>query len=393
MRTAAASFCLVAAVLTVNLLAPAAALAAPATKDGVVDLAVMEEVRALVRGKHLRADAPEQQLWTGAIQGMLRTLEAEGASDVNVLLSPQRLGALRDGISGKLSGVGVVIKMVEGMLLVQRVLDGSPGQAAGLQDGDRILAVGDTKVKGRTLEQLVGLIRGPSGSTVTLMIQRDTEEFPVPVVRGTVKVPPATSEMANETVGVVHLSMFSKTTPTVLGEQIAGLQAQGAKELVLDLRGCPGGLLDEALVVAGGFLRTGQTILRIQRREGEAEVHQAESDGAWAEIPMVVLVDGSTSSGGEILAAALQSNQRALLVGDRTYGKGTVEELFELSQGWAVKLTVARFEGPHGERWQGTGLKPNLAVSNPKAAPSGAAAPTDVQLDAALAVLELARKR
>jgi len=370
---------------------PSVAAAAPGKPSGSVNLALMDEVRELVRAKHLRADAPDAQLWTGAIQGMLATLESEGAQDVNVLLSPERLQQLQDGISGKLSGVGVVIKLVEGMLLVQQPLDGSPGQKAGLKPGDRILAVDDRPVKGHTLGELVGMIRGPSGTTVRLMIQRETEEFVTPVVRGSVKVPPASGRMHGDKVGVVHLSMFSRTTAVALDEQIAKLSEQGATDFVLDLRGCPGGLLDQALVVAGRFLPAGATIVRIQRRQGEPEVHTVEAAGRWAELPLVVLVDGSTSSGAEILAAALQSNQRALLVGERTFGKGTVEELFDLSQGWAVKLTVARFEGPHGERWQGEGLKPNLVVGNPKGAPAGEAQPSDVQLDAALAVIKLAR--
>jgi carboxyl-terminal processing protease len=195
-------------------------------------------------------------------------------------------------------------------------------------------------------------------------------------------------------VGYLKIASFNETTVARLDLALASLSKAGAKRLVLDLRGNAGGLLPAALGAAERFLSPGERILVLRRRGGEEEVKKAAGDHPYRKLPVVVLVDKATASGAEIVAAVLAENRGAALVGERTVGKGTVEEIFPLAGGWALKLTVARFSTPKGRTWEGKGLAPDFTVPAPPSkeeayfATAKISVEEDPQLRAALAVLK-----
>lgn len=328
---------------------------------------------------------------------MLRELIQTRGIEVNTLLDPAQLREMKIGVTGSLQGIGVVIDMeVAGLALVRGVLPDGPAARAGLQVGDRILAVDGTCVRQLDLAALVSRIRGPSGSTVELYVQREDREWHQPVVRGQVSLDAVTGGLLEGGVGYVRVNEFRQGTAAQLDELLQRLLGEGGRSVVLDLRACPGGLLDEAVAVADRFLAPGLSIVTLQRRQGQEEHRVAELDHPGDGLPVVVRVDGATASGAEIVASALAEHGRATLVGEPTLGKGTAEEIFELRNGWGLKLSVARFTTAGGRRVQGEGVRPDFVIPAPgtgKAPPGfGGRLPApadDPQLAAALGVLRL----
>lgn len=323
-----------------------------------------QEVMKLIQQKYVDADIPQDQLWSGAIEGMLgRLVQAKGRK-VNAMLDPDSLKEMELGLKGTLSGVGVVIKIIEEVVFVMQVLPRGPGAKAGLRAGDRILAVDDRKLRGLSLLEIVKLIRGPTGSKVNLFIQRDTREWTQPVVRGKLTIEAVTSKLLPGGVALIRITTFNRNMVSQLDASLARLTARGARKVILDLRACPGGLLDVSIQAADRFLAVGKTIISIKHRDGAREVKKATRVDPGDALPVVVLTSSQTASGAEIMAAALADNGRATLVGEPTLGKGTAETILRLENGWALKLSTARFYSPKGRSLQGTGLVPDFRIAD-----------------------------
>jgi carboxyl-terminal processing protease len=325
------------------------------------------EILALVQQHYVDQDIDEDALYSGAIEGILNRLIQTKNRKVNTILSPVEQSQLQQGLKGSISGIGVVIKKVEGVLIVRKPIPGSPGYEAGLKPDDRILAVNGQSLRDLDLAKSVDLIRGPSGSTLTLLLQRDIRQWTQTLTRHAIKVPTVLSAKIEDGVHYLGIRSFNEKTLGEVDQALATFRSQGMKKLVLDLRACPGGLLDVALKVADRFLPLGKSIVSIRGRDGKKEMFKAKEKDAVAGIPMAVLIDKSSASGAEILAGALQANGRATLLGDRTFGKGTVEKIMKLKNDWALKLSVSRFFSPDGTAIQDTGIIPDLAVSRGKA--------------------------
>lgn len=343
----------------------------------------------LLGEKYVDGSLSEDELWTGAMEGVIARLEQHPKAEINALLTPEELGRLLEGTHGAVVGVGIMIEVVADVLMVKAVIPGGPAEQAGLQAGDRILSVDGTRLKDVPLDESVGMIRGEEGSMVELFVQRDTEEWTVEVERGVVKVPGVDSLMLEDGVGLLHVSSFSKNTPAEVDEHLRGLQDEGMTRLVLDLRNNPGGLLETAIETADHFLPTGLRIVTIRGTEGE-EHRNAEQQDSWESVPMVVLVGPHSASGAEILAGALADNDRAILVGEPTFGKGTVEAVHELDNGWAFKLSTARFYSPDGHSPLDGGVMPDFVVAglDDKQAFEAEVLLADPQVRAALKLLE-----
>ncbi len=379
---------------TIALLSSAALAAppkAPQTIPGAKQL--FHEALALIEKEYVDEKLTEDQLWTLALQGVLSGLIQDEGGHVNRMISPEELARLQSDLRGKISGAGLVIHAVEEMFIVRAVLAEGPAGQTNIQPGDRILAVNNQPAKGKTLAQIVGLIRGPTGTTVDLVVQRDRDEWTVPITRGSITLQSVVSAELPQNIGYVKISNFSKNTETQLQTHLAKLNQRAG--LVLDLRDCPGGLLDIALKSAEHFLAPGETIISSLGRNGKKSVRAASAKSRAYEQPIVILIGKRTASSGEILAAALAENKRALLVGERTYGKSTAESIKKLSKGWALKLSIAKFYSPLGNSWQTQGLQPNFHIpddrpedryytSKPQVDPD-----KDAQLRAGLSVLAL----
>jgi len=360
------------------------------------------EVMQLVQEKYVDAGIEPDVLWSGATEGLLRRLlqVRDPRVRINTLLDPQTVKEMKLGLGGRISGAGMVIKIVEGMVLARHVIAGGPADRAGIRDGDRLLAVDGKPLRGLELDAIVGLIRGETGSTVKLFVQREAREWDQPVVRGPVILPVVSHLALPGGAGYLRVSNFNRRTAAQLDAAIAALTGKGSRAIVLDLRGSPGGLLETAVAVADRFLPPGAEVVTLQRRGGVEEVHRASGAHPGDNLPVALLVDGATASGAEIVAAALRDNGRASIVGEPTMGKGTVETIIRLENGWALKLTVARFYTPRKESLQGAGIRPDLVI--PAAAGAEIATyaePPDVrrlaadpQVAAALHLLALERR-
>jgi carboxyl-terminal processing protease len=287
-------------------------------------------------------------LYRKAVDGMLEELN----DPHSVYLDPERFAGLTERTTGTYGGIGIEINARESAVEVVTPLPNTPAARAGLETGDRITEIGGRPTAARTLEEASKLLRGPAGSAVTLVVERPgvATRLPFRIVREEIRVSPVQhATMLGPSVGYVDVSVFADSTAAELARAVAALEKQGMKSLVLDLRGNPGGLLDEGVAVADLFLDAGQGIVRTRGRAPDA--NRAFADRApqrWPTLPLVVLIDRGSASASEIVAGALQDHDRAVLVGTTSYGKGSAQTLLPLPQGGALKLTTALWYTPSG---------------------------------------------
>jgi carboxyl-terminal processing protease len=268
----------------------------------------------------------------------------------SVLLSPDRFRRIREMTSGKYPGIGVELDLRDGFVTVIAPLAGTPADSAGIKPGDHIIAINDSPTHGLTMEEVQSALRGPAGTKVKLSIERD-DEHPVYTLTRRVIVfhPVQRSDLING-VAYIELATFSERAANELQRTIDSLRSKGARSLILDLRENPGGLLEQGIAVADLFLDRGQTIASTRGRTAESnQEFDDENAQRWPELPIVALVDSGSASAAEIVAGALQDNGRAVLVGTPTYGKGSAQSVFPIADGYALKLTTARWFTPNGK--------------------------------------------
>ncbi|MEO0324143.1 MAG: S41 family peptidase [Myxococcota bacterium] len=307
----------------------------------------------------------DDALIEGAIAGMVGTLDPH-----SVFLDAEAYRRLQDDTAGRFAGIGVEISVRDGWIVVLGVFEGGPAARAGLRPGDRFLAIEGRGARDLRIAEAVGLMRGPPGTTVRVVVRREgaREDLPFAMQRAVIEVPPVDARLLEDGVLHVRVTAFQDGTTAqleaaldrALGERSA---VGGAIEgVLLDLRGNPGGLLREASAMVDVFLREG-VIVSTRGRGGqllrELRAHARGTRPAW---PLVVLVDGYSASASEIVAGALQDHQRAVLVGSQTFGKGSVQHVIELPDGSAMKLTVARYTTPSGRSIQARGIVPDVVV-------------------------------
>jgi carboxyl-terminal processing protease len=325
--------------------------------------AAFAKMAKLVEEHYVEGPLSEDELWTGAMEGVLDRLIQLEEHPINVLLSPEEHNELVIGTKGKLVGVGIMISRVADIIVVNYVMPTSPAETAGLRAGDRILGIDGVRVQTMSLEDVVLRIRGEEGTTVELFVQRDTEEWTETITRGQVEVPSVATTMLPDGVGYLQISSFGTTSGDEIDAKLRELKEAGMRTLVIDLRDCPGGLFDAALAVADRFLPPGATIVTVQNRDGTEQVHTAQDDHPWQQVPLAVLIGKSTASGAEILADALREAGRATVIGEPTMGKETVEGVHELDNGWAVKLSTSRFVNASGRSGS---VSPQIRIPMPQ---------------------------
>ena len=286
--------------------------------------------------------------------------------DYTAYLTPDKLDDMLATIDGNFVGLGVELKNDESGLKLVGVIRGGPAFEAGLKSGDRIVAVGGQSVKGLGLDEAAGRLQGSEGTTVEISVLRsDSSTRVFRMVRRHVEVESVGEARIVEPisgVGYVQLTGFQKSSTDELDRAIARLKRQGMKYLVLDLRGNPGGLLNVSVDIADRFLDQGVIVSTRGRAPGQTQVYRARPDKPYT-MPMAVLVDRDSASASEILAGALQELKRAVIIGDRSYGKGSVQSIFELRSAPAgLKLTTAKFYSPNNRAYSEQGVTPDIAV-------------------------------
>lgn len=310
---------------------------------------------------HFDGDLPDMQAVThGAIDGMLRTLGDENT----ILIRPSEAAVMGEDATGAFEGIGAYVDSGDagGITIVDVFRDG-PADRAGLRAGDRVLAVDGVSLDGKTLYECIALIRGPAGSQVTLLVVHEGAEgpFEVVVTRSRIEIPLTTVEMRDDGVGYIRLTEFSSTADQRMAEGLRQLLAEDPKGIVLDLRQNPGGWLDQAINVADLFLDEGP-VLTERAGAHSGQVYSSDPGDLAELIPLVVLVDGGTASASEIVAGAIQDRERGTLIGETTYGKGSVQRVFALSDGSELRVTIAHWYTPDGRGLQDQGLTPDIVV-------------------------------
>jgi len=325
---------------------------------------VFAQVKDALLAHYYREGIGEDDLYRAATEGMLEHADP-AMSKWNKLLTPAELADLHADLKGEVVGVGVHIDFdpATGYSKVLSTLPGSPAERAGLAAGDLIVAVDGILFKNKSLRDVVNQIRGKAGDKVSLTVLRDQELVSLSMARESVAYESASHALLGEGVGVLRIRGFTEKTPGATKASLEALQAGGATALVVDLRCNPGGALDQAVTTAGLLLPAGAGVVTLQKRGEAPDVRKASGAAPLVDRPLVVLVNGSTGSSAEFLAAALSEVRHAPLVGQTTLGKWTAQTLDDLPNGYAMKYTVSLLRTPSGKSFEGVGLTPDAEVS------------------------------
>ena len=343
----------------------------PARNNNVYEqLDLFGDIFERIRAQYVEeVDAGE--LIEAAINGMLTSLDPHSS-----YLSPEDAAQMRVQTRGEFGGLGIEVTQEEGFVKVVSPIDGTPADAAGIEAGDFITHVDGESVLGLTLDQAVELMRGPVGSEIVITVVREgeTEPFDVSIIRDTIKLTAVRSRLQGETV-VLRVTTFNdQTTPNLE----AGLKQQieeaggidNVNGVVLDLRNNPGGLLTQAIQVADAFLEKGEIVSTRGRNPEDGERFNATPGDLIDGKPIVVLINGGSASASEIVAGALQDHRRAIVVGTKSFGKGSVQTVMPLRSDGAMRLTTARYYTPSGRSIQNLGVSPDIVVEQPRRAPA-----------------------
>lgn len=352
--------------------------AAGAPDDLEEDFAVFWDTWRIVENDFF-GETDRQVMIQGAIKGMVGALD----DPYTQYIDPQQNEIMRENDSGGFEGIGATVDMIDGRLTVVSPLRDSPADRAGLRAGDVILAVDGRPVEGLELIEAVSLVRGPKDSTVTLTIEREdvAEPITLSIVRASIPLITVESRMLADRVGYLALHSFGSQTVEELDQNLEKLERQGARALILDLRGNPGGFLDAAVETVSRFVESGP-VLWWQNADGSSYPIDAKSRRTF-QWPMVVLIDRGSASASEIVAGALQDTGRAPLIGEQSFGKGSVQNVHQLRDGGSVRVTTAHWLTPDQHEINGVGLMPDIRVARDETRPG-----VDTQLSYARRALQ-----
>ncbi|WP_163100887.1 S41 family peptidase [Peribacillus alkalitolerans] len=312
--------------------------------------------------KDYYTDIDDAKLISGAITGMLQSLE----DPYSVYMDVEEAQGFHEKISSSFEGIGAEIQTQDSKIMIVAPIKGSPAEKAGLKPYDYILSVNGKSLEGMSTTEAVTLIRGKKGTKVQLMVQRgeNSEPMQVEIVRDTIPLETVYSKMDENKIATIQITSFSEHTYEELLKAVNDLESKGMKGLVLDLRQNPGGILNQALEISDLFVPEGKQILSVEYRNGEKEVYKAKG-GKKIKVPVAVLIDNGSASASEIVAGALKEAAGIPLVGEKTFGKGTVQTAIDLDDGSNIKYTTAKWLTPN-ENWiHKKGIEPDVKVALP----------------------------
>jgi len=338
-----------------------------AERDPVGDALPWEEARLLaevlerVRQEYVEPVA-DRDLIESAVRGMVTDLDPHSQ-----FLDPDEYEEIRISTTGNYSGVGLEVNMERGRVTVVSPIEGTPAERAGLKSGDIIVSIDDITIDEHNVSETIGLMRGKPGTKVKISVTRDDDEEPIEyeLTRSHVQVSSVRTEMLDSSYGYIRIAHFSETTFRDLRKAVTEIKSNAVGELdgvILDLRNNPGGVLDAAVDVSDAFLDGGVIVTANGRGHDATFTHEAQSGDLLDGLLLVVLVNHGSASASEIVAGALQDNDRATIVGNQTFGKGSVQTVMPLSNGRAIKLTTSRYFTPSGDTIQGQGISPDIIL-------------------------------
>lgn len=330
-------------------------------EDAYEKMAVLTTVMQHIRKNYVDPeDTGYSELIYGALRGMLQSLDAHSQ-----FLDPDMYADMKEDTSGQFGGLGIVISLKDGILTIVAPMEGTPGFEAGLLAGDRIIEIDGESSEGLSLPEAVKKLRGAPGSAVTLKILRgDNEIEEVTIVREDIEVPSVKdAALLEDGIGYVRITQFNTPTADDLLEALEDLEGQGMRGLIIDLRNNPGGLLESAISVCQKFLQRGDLIVYTQGNDpARKTLFRARGRHRYPDLPLAILVNGGSASASEIVAGALQDHNRAILIGEKTFGKGSVQSVIGLDDGSAIRLTTAKYYTPSESVIHDRGIMPRIEV-------------------------------
>ncbi len=329
------------------------------------DLEAFTTAYSKIKGLYVE-EADNKKLFTNAIKGMVSGLDPHSA-----YLEPKEQKNLLESASGKFGGLGIVITKKDDAIQVISPIDDTPAYRAGIQAGDKIIKINDKIVREMTLEEGVSLMRGKAGTDIEITILRkNTKPFAVKIIREIITIISVKGYLLEDGIGYVRVSSFQKPTTDLLEKTIERLKEENdgyLNSLILDLRNNPGGVLDGAVNVSNLFLDDAGTIVYTKGRiRGSNTKFVSDSGDILNGSPMVVLINKGSASASEIVAGALQDHKRAIIMGNTSFGKGSVQTILELEGGYGLKITTARYYTPNDRSIQAKGIEPDIKLKNIK---------------------------
>ena len=329
------------------------------------DLKKLELVYDTLVNGYVDKNISKDDLINGALKGMA---EATGDPYTNYLVNDET-AAIDETMTGSFGGIGAELRSENNRVIISNTREGTPAQKIGLQENDAILKVNGEDMEGKSISYVVSKVRGEVGTDVTLTIQRGTQELEVKITRAKIAIETVkgTVESTDATIGHVQINSFAKNTAKEVEKAVTDLREKGVKKFIFDVRYNPGGLLDQAIMIANMFVEEGKTILNVENRDGQIKSYKASKDYGTFKItePYVLLVNEGSASASEILAAALKESADAQLIGKKTYGKGTVQSVIEVGDNAELKYTIAKWLTPNKTWIHKTGIEPTEEVSMP----------------------------
>ena len=329
------------------------------------DLAKLELVYDTLVSGYVDKNINKDDIINGALKGM-----AEATVDpyTNYLVNDET-AAIDETMTGSFGGIGAELRSENNRVIISNTREGTPSQKIGLQENDAILKVDGEDMEGKSISYVVSKVRGEVGTDVTLTIQRGTQELEVKITRAKIAIETVkgTVDSTDATIGHVQINSFAKNTAKEVEKAVTDLREKGVKKFIFDVRYNPGGLLDQAIMIANMFVEEGKTILNVENRDGQIKSYKASKDYGTFKItePYVLLVNEGSASASEILAAALKESADAQLIGKKTYGKGTVQSVIEVGENAELKYTIAKWLTPNKTWIHKTGIEPTEEVSMP----------------------------
>ncbi len=352
----------------------------PVGNDGTFDK--LFEVKDLLDAQYYK-DLDQNTLLEGAIKGMVNSV----GDPYTVFFNEEEFKSFNDDGQGNYVGIGVMVGIKEDKIVVITPFEGTPAFEAGLRAGDFIIAVEGVPYVGTEMDKAVSVIKGSEGEPVTLTILSNGVEKEVSIVRRSITMVNVKHDMVTSEIGRVTMLQFTNGTAKQVEEAMADLKSQGAKSFILDLRGNPGGYLDEALDLASLFIEKGKTVLYTLDKYDQKKDYISKG-GDYLDVDLVVLIDQGSASASEVVAGALKDYKKATLVGQKSFGKGIVQQAYNVGKDEGVKITVSSYYSPNGINIHGEGIVPDVDVALPEDIEQPLTLENDPQLQKAIELLK-----
>lgn len=320
----------------------------------------LEEVMTLLQNQYVD-EVDEGRLLEGAIKGMVDSLE----DPYTTYMDKEEAKGFHEAITSSFEGIGAEVTEENGKIVIVSPIKGSPAEKAGLKPEDKIVKVDDQNIEGMSVHEAVMLIRGEKGTEVKLTVERENVgEIVVTITRDTIPIHTVYTEVTENEMAIIQITRFSESTGRELADALMELEKQNVKGIILDLRQNPGGLMEQAIAMTDMFVDKGKVILKVEDKDGNVETYKAKNP-SMVKWPVVVMTDNGTASAAEIMASALHESAGIPVVGDTTFGKGTVQNAKEFSDGTSIKYTIAKWLTPSGQWVHEKGFEPVYKVSLP----------------------------